>query len=258
MTSERSERDQAVKRPRAKLPDRVRDSLLSDLFSNVYVAGDRLPNEDELAVRFEVSRATIREAVRGLVEAGYLVRRHGTGTFVTALPRHRHTLNANLSYTAMIRDAGLEPGNKLIRQLVRPATDEEAGALAIEPGALVLFVERIRTADGRPVVYSTDRISKALLGEAADGVIDSSLYVLLHGVGVGVRSALATLRPVVADQRLARLLHVQVGSPLQKIVQIHFDELGRPAMYSSEWHVPDIFELSVNRMREAPAGGAGT
>ena len=47
-------------------------------------------NEDELAARFEVSRATIREAVRGLVEAGYLVRRHGTGTFVTALPRHRH------------------------------------------------------------------------------------------------------------------------------------------------------------------------
>jgi GntR family transcriptional regulator len=246
-----------VKRPRAKLPDRVRDSLLSDLFSNVYVAGDRLPNEDELAARFEVSRATIREAVRGLVEAGYLVRRHGTGTFVTALPRHRHTLNANLSYTAMIRDAGLEPGNKLIRQLVRPATDEEAGALAIEPDALVLFVERIRTADGRPVVYSTDRIPTALLGEAVAGVADGSLYELLETAHAKVRSALATLHPVVADTRLSRLLEVHVGDPLQRIEQVDFDELGRPVMLSSEWHVPDVFELSVNRMSDAAAGSAG-
>ncbi len=246
-----------TRRPRPTLPDRVRDALLGDLYSNVYVAGDRLPNEDELAARFEVSRATIREAVRGLVEAGYLVRRHGSGTFVTARPRHRHTLNANLSYTAMIREAGLEPGRKLLRRLVRKATGDEAGALAIAAGEPVLFVERIRTADGRPVVYSTDRIPTALLGDAADGAIGSSLYELLAGVRREVCSALATLRPVIADERLAHLLDVHVGSPLQRIEQVHFDELGRPVMLSSEWHVPDVFELSVNRMSDAPAGNAG-
>ena len=63
----------AKRRSRPTLPDRVRDSLFRDLFSDVYVVGDQLPNEDVLAARFEVSRATIREAVRGLVEAGYLV-----------------------------------------------------------------------------------------------------------------------------------------------------------------------------------------
>jgi GntR family transcriptional regulator len=245
------------RKPRVTLPDRVRDLLLADLFAGVYVAGDRLPNEDELGARFEVSRATIREAVRGLVEAGYLVRRHGTGTFVTALPRHRHTLNANLSYTAMIRQAGLEPGRKLLRRLVREATGDEANALAIAPTDTVLFVERIRTADGRPVVYSTDRIPTALLGEAVAGVADGSLYELLETAHTGVRSALATLRPVVADTRLSRLLEVHVGDPLQRIEQVDFDELGRPVMLSSEWHVPDIFELSVNRMSDAAAGSAG-
>lgn len=247
----------ATRRPRPTLPDRVRDLLLADLFASVYVAGDRLPNEDELAARFDVSRATIREAVRGLVEAGYLVRRHGTGTFVTALPRHRHTLNANLSYTAMIRQAGLEPGRKLIRRLVRAATGDEINALAITAADTVLFVERIRTADGRPVVYSTDRIPTALLGEATEGVVDGSLYDLLESAHAGVRSALATLRPVVADTRLARLLDVHVGDPLQRIEQVDFDELGRPVMLSSEWHVPDVFELSVNRMSDAAAGSAG-
>ena len=204
-----------------------------------------------------MSRATIREAVRGLVEAGYLVRRHGTGTFVTALPRHRHTLNANLSYTAMIRQAGLEPGRKLLRRLVRPATGDEVNALALAPADTVLFVERIRTADGRPVVYSTDRIPTALLGEAVAGIADGSLYELLETAHAEVRSALATLRPVVADTRLSRLLEVHVGDPLQRIEQVDFDELGRPVMLSSEWHVPDVFELSVNRMSDAAAGSAG-
>jgi GntR family transcriptional regulator len=157
----------------------------------------------------------------------------------------------------MIRQAGLEPGRKLIRRLVRVANGDEVDALAITSADTVLFVERIRTADGRPVVYSTDRIPTALLGGAADGIVDGSLYELLETVHSGVCSALATLRPVVADTRLSRLLEVHVGDPLQRIEQVDFDELGRPVMLSSEWHVPDVFELSVNRMSDAAAGSAG-
>jgi DNA-binding GntR family transcriptional regulator len=67
-----------------------------------------------------------------------------------------------------------------------------------------------------------------------------------------VRSALATLRPVVAGARLARLLEVRVGSPLQQIEQVDSDELGRPVMLSSEWHVADVFELCVSRKNDAP------
>ena len=48
------------------------------------------------------------------------------------LRHRRHTLNANMSYTAMIREAGLKPGRRLLRKLVRLATAEEAAAL-IQP-----------------------------------------------------------------------------------------------------------------------------
>jgi GntR family transcriptional regulator len=247
-----TDQPRTTRRSRSTLPDRVRDSLLGDLFSEVYAAGDQLPNEDELAARFEVSRATIREAVRGLVEAGYLVRRHGTGTFVTASSRYRHTLNANLSYTAMIRQVGFKPGRRLLRKLVRPATAKEATTLGIATGEPVVLIERIRTADDKPVVYSADRIPTRILGDATAAVGDGSLYDLLGDIGVPVRSALATLRPVVAGARLARLLEVRVGSPLQQIEQVDSDELGRPVMLSSEWHVADVFELCVSRKNDAP------
>ncbi len=45
-------------------------------------AGDRLPSEDALARRFQVSRPTIRHAVGILVQEGWLSRQQGRGTFV--------------------------------------------------------------------------------------------------------------------------------------------------------------------------------
>ena len=112
MTDEPSPR----RKSRSTLPDRVRDLLLRGLFSEVYLAGDRRPDEDELAARFEVSPATIpggsSRARRGRLPRAA----HGTGTLVTAITRSRHTLNANSSYKAMLR------------KLVPPATAEEAAA----------------------------------------------------------------------------------------------------------------------------------
>ena len=96
--------------------EHVRDGLLGDLADGKLVHGAKLPNENELAERFAVSRATVREAVLGLMDAGYLDRRHGSGTFVTSAPRTRHPLETTVSYTAMIREAGHEPGETVLAQ----------------------------------------------------------------------------------------------------------------------------------------------
>ena len=44
--------------------------------------GDKIPSENELCDKFEVSRMTIRQAINNLVEQGYLYRKRGIGTFV--------------------------------------------------------------------------------------------------------------------------------------------------------------------------------
>jgi len=98
------------------------------------------------------------------------------------------------------------------------------------------------------VVYSQDRLPVHLLSrEAVEG---PSLYRALEAVGVVVRSASARLVPVVADQRLAEVLHVDPGTPLLHIDQTDVDQTGRPVMVSAEWHVSDVFELRINRRRE--------
>ncbi|MFC4944438.1 GntR family transcriptional regulator [Pseudonocardia sp. GCM10023141] len=225
----------------------MRDGLLNDLLAGTAPIGSKLPNEQLLAERFQVSRATVREAVGALVEGGYLLRRHGSGTYVTSMPTRRHALNATMSYLEMIRQAGMEPGLRLLSTRSRPATTEESDDLELAPGAAVREIERLRTADERPVVYSLDRVAETVLADVPERLLSSSLYALLASVGSPVRTASAVLTPVVADDRLAELLAVPAGAPLQRIEQIDFSGVGVPVMRSSEWHVPGVFELRVNR-----------
>jgi GntR family transcriptional regulator len=238
-------------RKRPSLVDQVREELLAELNSGELSPGAKLPNESELAERFTVSRSTIREAVGSLMDAGYLARRHGSGTFVTGLPRTRHRLETTVSYTGMIKASGHKPSEAVVSKKVRQGSPSERELLGLADGEPLLEVERVRLADRRPVIYSRDRIPLSLLGDGAETVA-SSLYQMLADAGHPVAAASAQLIPTVANARLARLLEVKRGTPLLHIDQVDYDEGGLPVMLSAEWHVADVFELIVNR-RAAPS-----
>jgi len=232
---------------RSSLVEQVRAQLLADLREGAFQVGSRLPNENQLAERYDVSRITIRDAVGGLVGAGLLNRRQGSGTYVTALVPRRHSLETTISYTAMIAEAGMQPGEIVLGQEILPAGSEEAERLGVDQGESLVCLERIRTADERPVIYSRDRILEKLVSTVDENHFDASLYAVLEEAGVGVRSASARITPVIATARLARLLQVNRGSPLLHIDETDYDQSGRAVMLSAEWHVPDVFELHVNR-----------
>jgi GntR family transcriptional regulator len=234
--------------------DEVRRGLLDELADGTLPLGSKLPNESELALRFRVSRATLREAVSGLLEAGYLTRRQGSGTYVTYAPRSRHALDTTVSYTALIRDAGHDPGERVVSKQSRPANEAERALLDLDGGERVVEVERIRLADGRPVIYSRDRIPEGLLAGVRPEQLDSSLYVVLDWAGHRVARASARLVPTLADARLARLLEVKRGTPLLHVDQVDHDAAGVAVMLSHEWHVADAFELTVNRRSFPDAG----
>lgn len=79
--------DDAVFRP-VRAGNSLEDTtarLMQTIRLGVVSPGEALPSERELAVRFSVSRDTVREAIRELSDTGYLVSRRGRygGTFVS-------------------------------------------------------------------------------------------------------------------------------------------------------------------------------
>jgi GntR family transcriptional regulator len=227
--------------------ERVRDGLRRDLEKGKLHVGAKLVNEQELATRFDVSRLTVREAVTSLVSAGYLERRHGSGTYVVGRPGARHALDVTISYSKMISDAGMKPEIQVLSLVARPAQSQEVRALELGEDDEVRSLERLRTADGRPVIYSLDVMPAHLVDDITEKKFERSLYEVLKKAGHQVVSASAVLLPVVADVQLAQALRVEVGSALQQITEIDYTRSGHPILRSTEWHVPGIFELRVNR-----------
>ncbi len=245
-------------RSRKLLTDVVRDELRRDLLSGPYAPGDKLPAEPELAAAYGVSRVTLREAVRGLAEEGYLSRQHGIGTYVTKKPRLRNNLDANFGVTQLIRSMGMTPGNEGVRISEEAATDVVARALAVEPRQPVARLERVRTADGDPIVYSVEFVPMASLGGDLEVLrnLSGSLYELLADLGHPVDHGVVSMRPILADREMSQRLGVKMGAPLLRMEQVDYGTGDRPELFSLEWYGGEELEVVVYRKGSALPPGA--
>lgn len=242
-------------RTRPLLADLVRVQLREAILSGEFPLGTKLPNEDQLCERFAVSRVTIREAVRGLIEDGYVVRRQGSGTYVTRRPSLRNSLDTNFSYTDYLEASGIRAGKQILGARMVPADADTAEALDVPVGTRVAEIRRIRTADRQPAIYSIDYLPSDII-ESVDprDRFRGSLYRLLSDLGHPVEHGEAIVAPALADTEIARALQVAHGTPVQHLRQIDFDASGRPLMLSLEWHVPAVIELRVYRRGPGPLG----
>src|ERR671925_2012833 len=203
---------------RRSLRRAVRERLVRLIAGGRWRPGERLPSEPKLARDLGVSRATLRDALRSLEEDGFVTRAHGAGTFVTFRPRLRNNLDVNFGVTQLIRAHGLEPGAVVLSLAAEVVHREWAAELALEPDEEVAVVERVRTADGTPVVFSRDVLPLKLLGgrlEVLDRLGGGSLYALLEReLRIVVEHGVARIRPALASPRIAKLLPQKEGALL--------------------------------------------
>jgi GntR family transcriptional regulator len=234
----------------------VNAEIRSRIESGTWRPGTRLPPEPELAASFGVSRATLREALRLLAEDGWLSRTRGAGTYVTHRPRLRNNLDVNFGVSELIRSMGMRPGTENLRTYNAVATAAEAERLGIPPSSPVVVVERVRTADDEPVIFSRDVIPLAVLG-GRENMIEVLGQGTLYGVlrdefGIVIAQGLGSLKPIKADRWLARQLRVGPGALLLQILQVDYDESGRAVLLSLEYHLAEAFEITV--VRRGPGG----
>jgi GntR family transcriptional regulator len=240
------------RKPRPRLRSvSVQDELRQRIDHGRLPAGTRLPSEPDLATELGVSRATLREALRALEDEGMLRRRQGSGTYVADRPRMANSLDVNFGVTEAIRSAGMSAGIADARHWTEPASVGEATRLELEPGQDVLVVERVRTAEARPVVLSRDVVPASLVGDRAQVVeqmLQRSIYeVLERDLGVVIHHGVARFRPVRADHAVARRLGVPRGELLLYLWQVDYAEDGAAVLSSHEFHLADAFDFSVVR-----------
>ena len=240
-------------RTRPLLPDVVRSELRRAIIEGEFPPGSKLPNEEALCERFSVSRITLREAVRGLIEDGYVIRRQGAGTFVTSGPALRNSLDTNFSYTEYLESTGIKVSKKVLDATRMTADSEVISELELSTHTEVVVVRRVRIAGRKPAIFSIDSLPADIVDARTDlKAFSGSLYKLLSSRGHDIDHARAVVTPTLATADQAKILEVPKGTPLQHLKQVDYDTGGRPVMRSLEWHVPSVIELRVYRRGPGP------
>lgn len=243
----------ALVRTRPLLPDVVRSELRRAIVAGEFPSGSKLPNEEALCTRFAVSRITLREAVRGLIEDGYVIRRQGAGTFVTSGPALRNSLDTNFSYTEYLESSGIKVSKKVLDAQRLTGDDDVMADLKLGEDDPYVVIRRVRIAGKRPAIFSIDSLPADIVDAKRDlKSFSASLYKLLGSRGHDVDHARTIITPVLATKEIGKVLDVPAGTPLQHLKQVDYDTSGRPVMRSLEWHVPSVIELRVYRRGPGP------
>lgn len=235
------------------LYQRVVSDLKADIDTGFYEMGDKIPTEPQLCERFGVSRITIRRALDELVKAGYLIRRQGRGAFVTKPNVLRIIQRENIdtsmfSYSEACSACGYEPGAHCImcRPVKAPITCQNIFNLC--PSDDVLRVERVRTADGVPILVEINWFQLDSMGFLRDESLeDVSLFELIERrTGqIPMLHEPCTLEIVNASIEMAGELEVSAGEPLFCLAGRYFDGDGAPLFYGEQYIVGSRYSFTV-------------
>ncbi len=143
----------------AQVLDDLRVRLATDEFA------DRFPGDNELAGHYEVSRYTVREAVRRLHSEGVVERGRGRGTFVRQ-PVIEQSLGTLYSLFRSVEEQGFVQ-RSVVRYLEQRRDVQAANVLGCDANDPLVYLERLRLADEQPIVLDCSwmpaRLARPLL-----------------------------------------------------------------------------------------------
>ena len=208
------------------------EELETSIRNGVYKPGDKIMTEAEMAKEYGVSLITVRKAVGSLMEKGLVVRKQGKGTFVTK-PKYSRNMKKLQSFTEMCEQMGVKPGAQVLENRLIMADKKVADRLGIEPGSNVVYISRLRLADGEPVQVEKDLNN------------GSMFECLKEKAGAKVASSEKMIELCRATAEEAALMDVKKGDYLLFVKSTAYDENGEPMYAGIQLINGDRFSLYV-------------
>ena len=200
---------------------------------------DALPPERDLAEMLGVSRITVRKAIDELVDDGLLIRKQGSGTFVSN--RVEKNFAKLTSFSEDMRARGREPRSVWLNRAEGTVTPEESLTLRSSPGTPVFRFHRIRYADDAPMAIEYATVIASCLTSLDE--VESSLYEALERTGNRPVRALQRLRAVLLTAEQAKLLKAREGEAGLLVARVGYLKDGRAVEYSQSYYRGEIYDF---------------
>jgi GntR family transcriptional regulator len=221
------------------LYQQLQRALRQAIENGVIAPEDALPPERDLAEMLGVSRITVRKAIDELAEEGLLVRKQGSGTFVSN--RVEKNFAKLTSFSEDMRARGREPRSVWLTKAAGTVTPEESLTLRSSPGTPVFRFHRIRYADDAPMAIEYATVLANCLPSV--DAVQSSLYEALEETGNRPVRALQRLRAVLFTAEQAKLLKAQERDAGLLVARVGYLKDGRAVEFSQSYYRGDIYDF---------------
>ena len=238
--------------PKAKY-DEIYLDLKRAVENGTYSYGSLLPSENTLITRYDCSRNTIRRALAGLGEDGYVQSIHGKGVRVIYQPSERasFTVGGIESFHETARRNRLNVVTKVVRfeeAVVDQRTAEESGFPA---GEQVYNILRVRYLDGKPLILDYNLFLKSLVPGLTAEIAERSIYAYIEqelGMQIVTSKRTITVEHAAAEDK--RLLVLGDYNCLAVVTGQTFNADGVLFEYTQSRHQPDYFSFHDTASRK--------
>jgi GntR family transcriptional regulator len=210
------------------------------ILQNEWVAGQRIPSENELAKAYGVSRITMRQALAELEKDGILDRRHGIGTFVNQEPIPLiHDLNLPHIVAGRLRKMGIETSSRTITaQTFADPLPEVQANLRLTATTPVAYLKRVLLIRNEPTALNRSWFNHLLCpGITEQPLVESSLSkTLQERYGLIPARADTWLEVIRCTSETAHLLDSVLDMPMILVRSVSYLPDGTSLEYSTtEW-----------------------
>lgn len=206
----------------------LKQLLEGRIASGEFRPGDMLPTEEQLQEQYQLSRITVRQALKELAYEGKVSRHRGRGTIVSQ-PKLSHSPEPLLSLTDALLQQGIQPSWRVLEADWVPAPEKVAARLGLEAGTPIYCLKRLRLANREPIGYHIAYAVPELTEIIDESLLDSggSLDYLRASDALTDSYANRTLEAIAATAEVAQLLNIDEGEPLLLINRQVLNRSGR-------------------------------
>lgn len=211
--------------PASRKAQHIANEVRRRIIEREWRQGDRIPAETDLAVEFDVARATVNKALQLLADEGLLDRRRRAGTRIAVDPVRKATFTISI-VREQVEQAGMAYSYRVVAQRRSPLPADVAARLGLPPGEMLVHMRAVHYGDGQPFQLEDRWINPRALPELAKAdfwQLNANEWLVRNAPYLRAELSFSAEN---ANRRDARLLHTQPGQALLIMHRTTWNALG--------------------------------
>lgn len=236
--------------------EQIAEWIREEINNGRFGKDEKIPSENELSAKFDVSRVTVRRALQTLENEQQIYRCQGLGSFVKGKKPLQQMLAMN-DFMEDMKQNGLEGTSVVLQHTVEAASPVVAQHLKVEAGTKVFRLDRLRLANGKPIALDYTWLP-AFYGQL---IVDYDLEkrtifdILENEYDIEITSGCYYLHAENASESQAEQLQLPDGAALFRLDRISYTFHEKPVYYQQRFYRNDkiVYRLRVDRNKAAGA-----